>query len=1014
MDVKAEHFANFFRELHSTSQRQAEPYPWQCRLAERATCGDWPGAIDLPTGSGKSACIDIAVFALACQASLPVEERNAPRRIVFCVNRRVIVDEAYQRSHKIAESLWRAERDNDPEKPTLVAVAKCLRNMAGYSETIADVPPLDALELRGGIYRDNRWARSAVQPTIICSTIDQIGSRLLFRGYGVSSSAAPIQAALLAYDSLILLDEAHISQPLLQTVQWTQRYLDPTRWAREKFGPKPMLFVPMTATPTTEMQNRGVIHLQEDDRSDKYPLIARLKAKKPTLLQSDKDIVHAAIKAAKDRLIDEPKSIGIIVNRVASARTIYAELQMLTSKTPELVVELVIGSMRPVDRDKQQERLRETIGPERPRKTETNSVTISTQCLEVGADYDFDFLITECASLDALRQRFGRLNRKGRDIDAEGLILINEKQVQEEEKLDDTKLVDAIYGNALSRTWNWLNEVAEEGRVDFGLDAFAKLLVDRGENGRPPCELLSPAASLNSPVMMPAYVDLWSQTSPRPEVDPDVSLFIHGPQEAMHDVRVCWRTDLENNESTEAWIDIVSMLPPTSAECMSVPISRFRKWVLSESEFGETQSDMLAAQENTGSQKKGNKKEQDSLHSTFIIWRGNEKSVNVNSVKKLGRLRPGDTLVLPVSAGGWSELGHVVVEEGEVEVDIAEDAWRASKDREVMRLCSATRKLYPEGESVNDLFAAAAEIDEPLRIEQWRELLIRVSTELSESDPELSNRFERLADRKTGLVVERYPDGCGVVLLSCRRLGSHIWFLPPLDEGDDEQSHISGQRELSLTEHTQDVVTFAKRSCELLLPEELLELFALASELHDLGKADERFQAMLRRTSCTDAWLHWQNDGSLLAKSEGKALSRKDANAARIRAGLPKGFRHEMLSLQLAQRCEQLPSDDLQRDLVLHLVGSHHKHCRPLAPVVDDPCPPDVQVGNLYISGEDRQLNLLHGFDSGIPGRFWKLTRHFGWWALAYLESVLRLADQQASALAESRTKTEPEAEGNS
>ncbi len=45
-------------------------------------------------------------------------------------------------------------------------------------------------------------------------TVDQIGSRLLFRGYGVSD----LDAALVGTDSLVLVDEAHLSTALVDTV----------------------------------------------------------------------------------------------------------------------------------------------------------------------------------------------------------------------------------------------------------------------------------------------------------------------------------------------------------------------------------------------------------------------------------------------------------------------------------------------------------------------------------------------------------------------------------------------------------------------------------------------------------------------------------------------------------------------------------------------------------------------------------------------------------------------------
>src|SRR5690606_40230216 len=101
-DLGPEHFDAFYHEL-----RGSAAFPWQRMLAERVTTGEWPACIDLPTASGKTACIDIAVFALACQADRPIGERTAPRRIFFVVDRRIVVDEAFSRARRIARGLDR-------------------------------------------------------------------------------------------------------------------------------------------------------------------------------------------------------------------------------------------------------------------------------------------------------------------------------------------------------------------------------------------------------------------------------------------------------------------------------------------------------------------------------------------------------------------------------------------------------------------------------------------------------------------------------------------------------------------------------------------------------------------------------------------------------------------------------------------------------------------------------------------------------------------------------------------
>ncbi|MYH28497.1 MAG: hypothetical protein F4137_06480 [Acidobacteria bacterium] len=160
--------------------------------------------------------MDVAVFALAAQASRLDSDQpiTAPRHIFLVVDRRVIVDEAHERAQRLARKLRVAQQG------ILRAVADNLRRIAhGATTGFAEEPPLAVYVLRGGMYRSEAWARSPLQPTIVASTVDQLGSRLLFRAYGRSGSGAwPIYAALAANDSLVLLDEAHCAQPFLQTL----------------------------------------------------------------------------------------------------------------------------------------------------------------------------------------------------------------------------------------------------------------------------------------------------------------------------------------------------------------------------------------------------------------------------------------------------------------------------------------------------------------------------------------------------------------------------------------------------------------------------------------------------------------------------------------------------------------------------------------------------------------------------------------------------------------------------
>ena len=86
------------------------------------------------------------------------------------------------------------------------------------------------------------------------------------------------------------------------------------------------------------------------------------------------------------------------------------------------------------------------------------------------------------------------------------------------------------------------------------------------------------------------------------------------------------------------------------------------------------------------------------------------------------------------------------------------------------------------------------------------------------------------------------------------------------------------------------------------------------------------------------------------------------------------------------------------RDLVLHLVGTHHGWARPLPPIIEDPEPRTLSH-ELDGHRMDANSDLVEGgMALEMADRFWRLVERYGHHGLAWLEAILRLADHQQSA----------------
>lgn len=262
------------------------------------------------------------------------------------------------------------------------------------------------------------------------------------------------------------------------------------------------------------------------------------------------------------------RRVAVMVNRVRTAKEVANALGEEMGDTADVV--LLTGRLRPFERDRLVERWQPVLRANRPENPARPVVVVSTQCLEVGAHFSFEALVTEAASLDALRQRFGRLDRLGALGGAPASILVREQDTKEGTD-------DPIYGTAIAATWQLLNDVAAPGDkrdahpvVDLGIEAMAAALA-KVDDVAP---YLAPTA--DAPSLLPAHLDLLAQTSPPPRPDPDVQLYLHGIGRGAAEARVAWRADLDPRHP-ELWAETVALCPPTSTEALSVPLYQLRR-----------------------------------------------------------------------------------------------------------------------------------------------------------------------------------------------------------------------------------------------------------------------------------------------------------------------------------------------------------------------------------------------------------------------------------------------------
>lgn len=960
-------FAKCFKEL-----TDYPPFAWQTKIYERFLTDEIPASCDIPTGLGKTSVIAIWLLALASKLIENPPENNIPRRLVYVVDRRVIVDQATDEAERILCKLKEFENADDEDLRNIFVT---LQNASFLAERQKDDKQIGviALSTLRGEYADNReWCLDPSRPAIIVGTIDMIGSRLLFSAYGgVGESYKALQAGLLGQDSLLVIDEAHLSPAFMEMLRPLKNLVN------RKKPIKQFKVMSLSATPLIDEENEPFT-LEKDAPEDLINPASEsrlnaekhlewqsftvseeiLRSKKSVELLRDEQAREMANAAAQYK--DSSASVLVFGATVNLVKKIKNEL-VQTHAVEENQVKVMVGGMRGFERDDLvNDEVFRQFNPKREREKQNKSYfLIATSCAEVGVNLDADFAVCDVTSADSFIQRLGRVNRFGNG--SAKVTIVHPENLENLERVSDE--AKATF-QELRRHENLNASPLELRRIEFDEKT---------------CFPPKPV----SPPLDKAKIDDWSMTSLKQKEfrRPLVSYWLRGVTvDDSTETSLCWRADFNHiveaakfsekdtekerrkNQSIEKklrrnLIASVKTVRVKSRECARETTGRAKEAIISIAEKSSNQRQRVV-----------------------IISPANEYEVcflqDLKDDADLYKRLIFSTVIFPCEVGGLDKDG---IADGSAESSFVEDKVEA-----------IGKKFVCEGEKKNVENESLEIKPEWLRIIMTKsgdsvsiECLTQKENQFREqSYPNFKSAINAICKSENRKCVktidltsasnddeEEIKQEIQMAYLIAKKSPDAV--LPNAaddDQNDDEDEASSigyDKDKIPVELHNQHVSEFAKDIAEKLhLDRDLVKALELAGANHDKGKARECWQKAVGNFEFPEK--------TPLAKSNQNWFGHKYNNY----------YRHEFGSLIEAEENEEIKNHS-RRDLILHLIAAHHGYARPHFP--ERAFDRENPKGANFEVAERAML------------RFANLQIEYGWWQLAYLEAILKAADALAS-----------------
>lgn len=941
------------------------PFRWQQRMFADFARGDLPDTCDIPTGLGKTSVMTIWLAAL----DLGNREVRLPRRLIYVVDRRAVVDQATVEAEQLASVLGDGAEKGTP---VIAALRARLGLAVGRRLTIST--------LRGQLADNRAWLEDPTAPAIVVGTVDMIGSRLLFQGYGVSIRMRPVHAALLGADALIVLDEAHLVPPFEALVRQVARLTTEDR-ARAPYEFPAVRALTLSATGRGPAEK--TFTLQPEDENDDAVVRDRLAARKRI------DLIDLAASVDLAKIMSERawergqggRRVIVFCDSRKVAQAVHGDLETRLGRhlkegfgkeapKPADFLQLMVGARRVREREELADsKAFKRFSPKSAKEANAASkgmpaFLVATSAGEVGVDVDADHMVCDLVAWERMVQRFGRVNRlgelkEGSLIDV--FVTFSDKD-KEAETPAGASQIERWRAPFDSMAW-W---IGQDGRRD-GSPGALRVLRSNDDFKKLADNAMTPAPL--RPKLTRALIGAWSMTSLDEHPGrPDVAPWIRGWVDDEPQTRVVWRgyLPIRSNDSYEAAKDALGKLfevaPPHLSEVLEtytysiVDMMRARAKALLKGRdhdgagLEDTEQDQAFELEGEQQETDGSRLTEDTFIAAVLapddkvdrILRLRE--IEKNDAKRLFAMVAGRTVVLDARIGGLAGTGLLDPKEDRLPSTLDEEPISMSgnsSDEEAGD--SAPNKAWLWGiDRLQEIgFRVGVAPHNYVRNTKWKAIYQRfVSPHAAEAD-DVGSFIEWRVEEWVGDGVAR-----------------------------SESALASTTQGLAL--HHDRAKRWAERiALRLALVEELSEVLTEAAGVHDLGKARPNWQAYAGNPGFVRDPVRYPALAKFIAKG--------NPNLLRIGEVI---YRHEFGSLRDAtgQRLfEALPAE--HRDLALHVVAAHHGHSRPVVAPVDELDPPATSCELA------RQAAL----------RFARLQGEWGPWGIAWCEALLRAADVSAS-----------------